>query len=114
MTGSSAPRNAANREALIGGVVLLVLVAVVGGNALRQHNRGDGRSGFVVEAVFPQAHGVTLGTEVRLSGVPVGVVVAQSLDDTFQSHTSMLIDTTLPIPTDSARSTAGGRWPSPP
>ncbi len=99
---ANTPQKAANREAVIGGVVLLALLAIVGLNAVRQHTGGDGHSGFVVEAVFPQANGVTVGTEVRLSGVPVGVVVAQSLDGQFQSHTSLLIDTALPIPTDSA------------
>ena len=92
----------ASREAWIGGVVLAVLLAAVIGNAIHHSVQGEGHSGYSVEAIFPQADGVEAGTEVRLSGVPVGQVVSQSLDATFQSHALLLIESKMPIPTDSA------------
>jgi len=94
--------SAATRETAIGGVVVgLMLIAVVG-NAVHHRVSGEGHHGFMVEAIFPQADGVGGGTEVRLSGVPVGQVVSQSLDASFRSHATLLIETKTPIPADSA------------
>jgi phospholipid/cholesterol/gamma-HCH transport system substrate-binding protein len=56
-----------------------------------------------VEAVFNDASGLSVGTDVRMAGVKIGTVVGQSLDtETYQARIVLQIDETIKLPTDSS------------
>lgn len=92
--------NSRDRETLIGaGVVLAgaVVLAVAYG--------GVGRAsvpGYDLVAHFNRADGIGLGSDVRLSGVSVGKVVGQSLDDHFRAVITLRLAPDVPVPADSA------------
>jgi phospholipid/cholesterol/gamma-HCH transport system substrate-binding protein len=94
------PEHAA--EALIG----LLVVIIAGLFVWFAWNRtgGGAKAGAIhVVALFPNAGGVNLGTDVRVAGLKVGNVVDQKLDpQTFQVRTTLAIDPTVKIPADSS------------
>ncbi len=62
---------------------------------------GSGR--YELVARFPNATGVTTGSDVRMSGLRVGTVTAQDLDpQTFQAVLRLSIDERIRLPVDSA------------
>ena len=73
-------------------------------------------SGYEVVALFDSAQGVTVGTQVRMAGVPVGSVSSVALDpDTFFARVEMLVADGIEIPDDSqaivtAESILGGQF----
>ena len=95
-------------ETVMGGVVVLVAIGFVviafQGSAV---TTGDG---YQVVAEFDNASGLAPGAEVRMSGVKIGVVTAQSLDpNTFFAVVTMTIEDEIQLPKDtSARILADG------
>ncbi len=64
---------------------------------------GRGHGGYVIQAVFDNASGVNIGTDVRLAGLKVGSVVGQRLDnENFQAVISMRIENRVKLPEDSS------------
>lgn len=60
-------------------------------------------SGYDLRASFPDVDGVTVGTEVRLAGVPVGRVSNVALNpDTFMADAWLTLPDDIALPTDSA------------
>ena len=64
--------------------------------------------GYMLHAEFGTTGGLSIGDEVRLSGIKVGQIVGQSLDPvTYAARIDMRIDETVQLPSDSsARITA--------
>ena len=64
--------------------------------------------GYLLHAEFGTTGGLSVGDEVRLSGIKVGQIVGQSLDPvTYAARIDMRIDETVKLPSDSsARITA--------
>lgn len=92
--------NSRDRETLIGAGVVLA-----GALILAVSYGGVGRAslpGYDLVAHFNRADGIGLGSDVRLSGVSVGKVVGQSLDDRFRAIITMRMAPNVPVPTDSA------------
>lgn len=87
-------------EVLVGGVVLLALglffVASSGGSNLKTP------SGYTLIAGFGQVDGLAVGDEVRLSGVSVGRVESQRLDQHFQAVLTLRIEDDVELPNDSS------------
>ena len=89
-------------EALIGLIVVLVAIGFVV-LAYDRTQVGARSDGYQLTARFPNVTGVTPGTDVRMSGIKVGKVVAQSLDPaTYQAVVSLGIDKALQLPIDSS------------
>ena len=95
-------------EALVGLVVLLVAVGFVV-FAYQRTNAGTA-GGYTIAARFPNATGVSAGTDVRVSGMKVGTVLASRLDEkTFQAVLDLSIDPKVKLPVDSSAAiTSGG------
>lgn len=89
-------------EALIG----LLVVALAAWFILFALNRtgGTGQSDAMrISALFPNASGVNVGTDVRVAGLKVGSVAAQKLDpQSFQVDVTLAIDPTVKLPSDSS------------
>ncbi len=95
-------------ETVMGGVVLLVAAGFVY-IAFQSGSVGNG-PGYIVTAEFDNASGLTIGSEVRMSGVKVGTVVSQRLDPkTYFAVVTFSISESIKLPTDtSARILADG------
>jgi len=88
-------------EAIIGAVVLVV----AGFFLVFAYTRSDVRqvSGYDVSAEFNQVSGITVGSDVRMSGIKIGSVINQRLDPaSYQAVLGMSIDNRIKIPEDSS------------
>ena len=89
-------------EALIGLVVLVVGIWFI----VYAYDRTEGArsgDGYVVTARFPNVSGVSVGTDVQLSGIKVGTVISETLDPaTYQAILSISIDDKVKLPVDSS------------
>lgn len=89
-------------EALIGGVVVAVAIGFVS-FAYSRTNAGGRGDGYSIAARFPNVTGVTVGTDVRLSGIKIGTVSSQKLDPkTFQAVLTFHLDPAVKLPIDSS------------
>lgn len=88
-------------ETVMGAAVLLVAAVFV---VFAFSATGVGTvSGYTVQARFDNAAGLTPGTDVRMSGVKVGSVVAQRLDpQTYFAEVTLAIDESVPLPQDTS------------
>ncbi|WP_156679699.1 outer membrane lipid asymmetry maintenance protein MlaD [Sphingomonas profundi] len=88
-------------EALIG--LLVVLLAAWFVSFAWSRTGGGGPADAIrVKALFPNAAGVNIGTDVRVAGLKVGTVAAQTLDPaSYQVDVTLAIDPKLKIPKDS-------------
>jgi phospholipid/cholesterol/gamma-HCH transport system substrate-binding protein len=88
------------RNILVGAAVMLGLAAVMALVYVRSaHPVKDG--GYELIARFNKAEGVSVGTEVRLSGMVVGKIVAQKLDDRFRAVLTLRLAPWVKLPDDS-------------
>lgn len=90
-------------EVLVGGVVLAVALgfAVYAGQTtgLSRTQSGD----YELTASFRSAEGITVGTDVRLAGVKIGIVKSMDLNlETYRADTLFSISGGVLIPDDSA------------
>lgn len=95
-------------ETLVGAIVLAIAITfLVYGYSVTE---GDSDDQLRVNAAFDRVDGLTVGSDVRLSGVKVGTVMSLALDpDTFSAKVSMAIDSALKLPDDtSAKITSEG------
>ena len=64
---------------------------------------GSGTDRYALTARFPNASGVSVGTDVRVSGMKVGAVTAQTLDPaTFQAVVTLAVDSKVKLPADTS------------
>ena len=92
--------------------IVMGLVVLVGASIFSAlvYQASDIKSadGYLLHAEFGTTGGLSVGDEVRLSGIKVGQIVGQSLDPvTYAARIDMRIDETVKLPSDSsARITA--------
>ena len=93
-------------EAVMGAIVLLTAVAFVSLAYEAANIRGT--DGYELEAEFGATGGLSVGDDVRISGIKVGRISRQELDPvTYAARIVMSLDERIRIPTDtSARITA--------
>lgn len=93
-------------ETLMGAVVLIVacvfLVFAYEGSQIRVEE------GYVIKGKFGNASGISLGSDVRIGGIKVGVVSDLTLDpNTYEAVVAMQIRNGTKIPADSSASIVG-------
>ena len=93
-------------ETVMGAIVLLAAVGFVALAYESANVKGNG--GYEIAAEFGSTGGLSVGDDVRISGIKVGQITAQQLDSiTYVAKVSMAIEPTIKIPSDSsARITA--------
>ena len=93
-------------ETVMGAIVLLAAAGFVALAYEAADVKGNG--GYEIAAEFGSTGGLSVGDDVRISGIKVGQITAQQLDSiTYVAKVSMAIDATIKIPSDSsARITA--------
>ncbi|MFN3274130.1 MAG: outer membrane lipid asymmetry maintenance protein MlaD [Paracoccus sp. (in: a-proteobacteria)] len=90
----------ARAELIAGGVVLAVAAGFLAWAAGGWMMPG---SGYEVTASFPDVDGVSVGTEIRLAGVPVGRVSAIALNpQTYMADAVLRLPQGIVLPADSA------------
>ena len=88
-------------EALIGAlVVIFTLVFLFYGFSSIRLNKDHN---YNISAVFNRIDGIKIGSDVRLSGIKIGSVFSQKLDNsTYEARVSMAIKSNIFIPDDSS------------
>jgi phospholipid/cholesterol/gamma-HCH transport system substrate-binding protein len=88
-------------ETLIGAIVL----AAAGGFLVYAANTADvslGGGGYPLNAQFRQAEGLSVGGDVRLSGIKIGSITSLGLNrDNFFADVTIAIDDDIRLPEDS-------------
>ena len=95
-------------ETLVGfGVIVVAAIFVFYGYSVTDSSNGDG---YVVSAEFDRVDGLTIGSDVRMSGIKIGTVTALSLDaQSYAANVSMIIGSDIDLPDDtSAKITSEG------
>ena len=87
------------KEAIIGACVVAVGAGIL---ALSYGTKSEGTLGYDLKARFAKADGIGIGSQVRLSGVTVGHVVSQWLDDHYRAVVAMRLPPSVRLPVDSA------------
>lgn len=87
-------------EILIGAAALVIGAVVIG--ALYSARGTNGNDGYLVSARFQRADGIVRGSDVRMSGINVGRVVGQSLDQNYRAVITMRITPQVRLTTDTA------------
>lgn len=87
-------------EAIVG--LLVVILAVWFVIFAWQRTGGGEKTGSIkISAIFPNASGVTSGTDVRVAGLKVGSVTGLSLDPhSFQVKVDIALDPSAKLPAD--------------
>lgn len=89
-------------EALIGAAVLLLAVWFVA-FAYGRTERGGLDDGYTISARFPNTTGVSVVTDVRVSGLKFGTVADESLDtQTYQAILKLTVDKSVKLPLDTS------------
>lgn len=88
-------------EAIVGlAVVLLAALFIVYAWGATGGRHGGG---IKITALFPNASGVNVGTDVKVAGLKVGQVTGQKLDPkSFQVAVTVALDPTVKLPADSS------------
>lgn len=87
-------------EAIIGAVVLVIasffifFAYTTSGNKISE--------GYVLNALFDDVGSLTVGADVKISGIKIGIVQSLILDKNFRAHAKLLIKNGVKIPSDSA------------
>ncbi|MEM8987004.1 MAG: outer membrane lipid asymmetry maintenance protein MlaD [Pseudomonadota bacterium] len=88
-------------ETWVGALVLFVAA----GFLVFAYSRTDietRRTGYTLNATFGRVDGISVGSDVRLAGLKVGVVSSQSLNgDTYEANVALAIDPSVRVPDDS-------------
>ena len=89
-------------EALVGLLVVLLALWFIW-FAWMQTGGGEKSGSIHVTALFPNASGVNVGTDVRVAGLKIGSVTGQKLDPaSYQVAVTLAIDPKIKVPADSS------------
>jgi phospholipid/cholesterol/gamma-HCH transport system substrate-binding protein len=93
-------------EAVVG-LIVLVVAAVFVVFFYERTSADIGSDRYQIGALFTNATGVAVGTDVRVSGIKVGAVTSHKLDpQTFQARLGLSIDRSIKLPIDSSAAVA--------
>lgn len=88
-------------ETILGAIVAVVAVAFFA-FAAAQAGQTSGAGGYELRGSFQRVDGVGVGSDVRVSGVKVGVVRAVALDpNTYNAVLTLVIDNGVQVPDSS-------------
>jgi phospholipid/cholesterol/gamma-HCH transport system substrate-binding protein len=87
-------------ETIIGAIVVAIAVAFI--YFAWESTSAGSLSGYEVQADLARVDGLSVGTDVRLSGVKVGTIASLSLKPNYLVNVRMRIASNIQIPTDSS------------
>ncbi|MDR2667375.1 MAG: MlaD family protein [Holosporales bacterium] len=87
-------------EAVIGAVVLVVASFFV---YFAYVSSGEKvKDGYILTARFDDASGISVGSDIKLNGIKVGIVKSLALDESYQARATLLIRSDVKVPDDSS------------
>ena len=88
-------------EAIVGAfVIILSLVFLFYGFSTMKLQNSDN---YNISALFNRIDGIKIGSDIRMSGIKIGTVASQELDNSsFEAKVLMSIDSKILIPEDSS------------
>lgn len=87
-------------EVIAGAVVLLVAIIFLG--IIFQSSGRSSSATYPLIAEFPSAQGISVGTDVRMSGVAIGYVDDMRINtENYMAQLTLNIESDYPIPADS-------------
>lgn len=93
-------------ETLVGTVVLVVAGFFLA-YAYTTADVGGSSNAYELSASFDRIDGLTVGSDVRMSGIKIGTVTGQTLDrDSFLARVELSIDKGIDLPDDSSAKVA--------
>ncbi len=93
------------KEILIGSLTIVIfagLVNLISGQASTTDNANQDHDFYRITGTFNKVDGLLPGDEVRLSGIPVGVVESQTLDSSWRAVLVFAINKDIKIPLDTS------------
>lgn len=90
------------QKTVIGGLVILLVLGLVVSMAMTRMIARTPKGVYDVVALFNQADGIGLHSEVRLSGIPIGQVVDYQLDPQFRAVVTLRLDLANELPDDTS------------
>ncbi len=88
-------------ETMVGAAVILVAVSFFT-YIYRTTGMGSGAGGYSVIAEFDHIDGLSMGADVRLSGIKIGTVTGQELDrENYRALVTISLSKDIKLPTDS-------------
>ena len=88
-------------ESIVGAFVILIsiLFLFLGFSSMKFNNSDN----YNISAFFNRIDGIKIGSDIRMSGIKIGTVAKQELDNsTFEAKVFMSIDSKILIPDDSS------------
>ena len=106
-------------ETILGFIVILVALTFVY-IAYNSGNVSQVTDGYDINAKFTDASGLTIGSDVRISGIKIGNVTQQTIDQSdglYQAMITLTIESAMKLPVDSSaaivsESLLGGKYVS--
>jgi phospholipid/cholesterol/gamma-HCH transport system substrate-binding protein len=96
-------KSAEKREVVYGGLAVLFFMAVFGVFYSGQHQKATaGLTEYTIYATFNRIDGLDVGTEVRLSGIPIGTVEELTLTSNFRARVTMRLHQGVELPADTS------------
>lgn len=90
-------------ETVLGGVVLIVAIIFLGWAYTRSSIGNSG--GYNLTASFDQIGGLSVGSDVKISGIKVGSITGQQLNtDNYRAAVEFSVQDGVELPTDSSAS----------
>ena len=88
-------------EAIVGALVIFLSVVFLffGFSTMKLQNSDN----YNISALFNRIDGIKIGSDIRMSGIKIGTVASQELDNSsFEAKVLMSIDSKILIPEDSS------------
>ncbi len=91
------------KEVVYGGLAILFFMAVFGIFYSGQHKKATaGLTEYTIFATFNRIDGLDVGTEVRLSGIPIGTVEKLALTGNYRARVTMRLREGVELPADTS------------
>lgn len=98
-----ARKSGEKREVVYGGLAILLFMAIFGFFYSGQHQKATaGLTEYTIYATFNRIDGLDVGTEVRLSGIPIGTVEDLTLTPNYRARVTMRIRQGVELPADTS------------
>lgn len=90
------------RALVVGAIAVLLFFGVLALSYLGTRMHGAAADSHRIYAAFNRVDGLGVGDEVQLAGVPIGRVVALTLQPNFRARLTLLVDDSVPLPADTS------------
>lgn len=96
-------RSSEKKEVISGGIAIIIFMVILGVFYSGQHQKATaGLTEYIIYATFNRIDGLDTGTEVRLSGIPIGSVENVALTSNYRARVTMRLQQGVALPVDTS------------